>query len=117
MNFAHTTLLTFALAISAHADTACIGITGPKCDRTYPLTPRGVLCEDEDTRQLWKGVPPKVQSTTVYFAPITFTLTGFDFCTDAEAVAYLKDGDHWLPWVHRPSGLRSQHSIWLGSGL
>jgi len=77
--------------LSVHNDVACIGFTGPQCDRTYQATAHGLHCAIYDT-------PPNA-GVTIWVAPVTITLHSYqEFCSDTEERGWLNNANNWLPW-------------------
>jgi hypothetical protein len=83
----------------SYADTACIGFTGPRCDRSYSATALGMHCANQDA--------PKNASSEMLVAATPIRMGEPVFCDDDEFRAYLKDGRNWLPWN------RHYDRIWL----
>lgn len=78
------------VGISARADTACVGFTGMKCDRTYPATVLGLHCASQD-RPHGKPWEMIINGGVYSFGePV--------YCSDDELREVLRDGWYWLPW-------------------
>lgn len=87
---ASSNMTIYSIHAVGESDTACIGFTGPSCDRSYPATSIGLDCANQEA--------PKDAPSQMLLGKDTIILTEPVFCSDDEFRAYLKDGRNWLPW-------------------